>query len=54
MRLKIRYRKARKDGRTSLGKVIGDTPDISEWVYFEFYELALCWNQIEVERTLDR
>ena len=47
-------RTADKDCRTPFRKVTGDTPDISEWVDFEFYDLVWCWYQIEGELKLGR
>ena len=39
-------RTAVKYGITTLEKVTGDTPDISEWVDFEFYDLVYYWGKI--------
>ena len=45
-------RTASKDSRTPLEKVTGDTPDISEWVDFEVYDLVWSWYQIKREINL--
>ena len=35
----IYSRTAGNDGRTAMERITGDTPDISEWLEFEFYDL---------------
>ena len=40
----IYTRTAGKDGRTALERITGDTPDISEWIEFEFYDMVWYWD----------
>ena len=40
----IYTRTAGKDGRTALERITGDTPDISEWLDFEFYDQVWYWD----------
>ena len=40
----IYCRTAGKDGRTAMERITGDTPDISEWIEYEFYCLCWFWN----------
>ena len=40
----IYCRTAGKDGRTAMERITGDTPDISEWLEFEFYDLCWFWD----------
>ena len=35
---------AGKDGQTALERITGDTPDISEWIEFEFYDMVWYWD----------
>ena len=32
------------DGRTGMGRITGDTVDLSEWTDFEFYDLCWYWD----------
>jgi hypothetical protein len=32
------------DGRTGIEQITGDTPDISEWLDFDFYDLIWYWD----------
>ena len=34
-----------RDGRTGYERITGDTPDISEWLDFEFYDLVWFWDK---------
>ena len=45
----IYSRTANKDGRTGLEKITGDTPEISDWLEFEFYDLVRYWDNREDE-----
>ena len=40
----IYSRTAGKDGRTAMERITGDTPDISEWLEFEFYDICWYWD----------
>ena len=40
----IYSRTAGNDGRTAMERITGDTPDISEWLEFEFYDLCWYWD----------
>jgi hypothetical protein len=40
----IYLRSANKDGRTSVEIITGDTPDISNWVDFTFYDWVWYWH----------
>ena len=48
----IYCRIAGTDGRTGLERLTGDTPDISEWIDFEFYDLCWYWtNQTDANES---
>ena len=39
------------DGRTGIEQVTGDTPDISEWLDFDFYDLVWYWDSPHLSMT---
>ena len=40
-----------KDGRTGYEIITGETPDISEWLDFEFYDQVWYWDQEKPNMT---
>jgi hypothetical protein len=39
------------DGRTGVEEITGDTPDISEWLDFDFYNLVWYWDAPHLAMT---
>ncbi|GFH49007.1 hypothetical protein CTEN210_05483 [Chaetoceros tenuissimus] len=48
----IYTRTAKPGGRTGIEAVTGETPDISEWLDFEFYDLCWYWDSLESKRKI--
>jgi hypothetical protein len=42
-----------KDGRSGHEEVTGNTPDISEWLDFEFYDLVWWWDRPNKPNVMD-
>ena len=47
-------RTASTDGQTPIEKITGETPDISKWVDFEFYQIVRYWDQANKEGKIGR
>lgn len=45
---------AKPGGRTGIEAVTGETPDISAWLHFEFYDLCWYWDSLESKRKIGR
>ena len=41
-----------RDGRTGIGRITGETPDISEWLDFDIYDLAWILDNANAEKNL--
>ena len=50
----IYSRTAKPGARTGIEVLTGETPDISEWLDFEFYDLCWYWDSLEGQRKIGR
>ena len=50
----IYSRTAKPGARTGIEVLTGETPDISEWLDFEFYDLCWYWDSLEGQCKIGR
>ena len=40
-----------RDGRTGIERITGETPDISEWLDFDIYDLVWIWDNSDAKEN---